>query len=190
MSGLAHDAFAAYIEFARRPKTRREMRELHIQCGKQAVYALIERAKAARQKARSWRDFKVGCSVLAYNREYALWDHPKYGERYKAFDGWNIKLSQDAEWMVCAEEMAITAAISAGYSMIILVVVCGEFQADDKTGVSGTTLRPCTKCRKIMRAVPIIHNRTRIVTIRPDESEHEVFTRHELTVLFREHVRT
>ncbi len=186
MSGLARDAFARDIAEARKPKSRRQYAWQHISSTKQAVPYLILRARIARRNSRSWRRYKVGCSLWAYRADFDHIDHPRYGERYRVFDGYNVKETEDAHLQLHAEQMAIEAARAAKYTMILLIVVCAKPQPDDKTGIAGKTLRPCKDCRRLMCTCPIVFNRTHVLTITPDRKVRELFTRRVMMKMFKE----
>ena len=140
---------------------------------------LIEKAKRAQLNASSYRNFHVGCALRAFKTN-AL----HVGERWAVFTGSNIKVVSDAR-PVCAEQLALGAAWSAGYDRIIAMVVVGEPQEDAESGLQPKTLHPCGECRKIFQAVPEVSPDTLLFTITPDEQVYEQLTIGELLQLHR-----
>jgi len=100
--------------------------------------ALTEKALEAYRRAISWRNFLVGCAVLA----------SKKGEGYKIFAGANCKTEKNG-YPICAEQVAIMATVAEGYDRIHYIVVVGKAQKDE-SGVLRETLHPCAKCRQIL----------------------------------------
>ena len=141
---------------------------------------LIEEAKRAQRNASSYRNFHVGCAVYAFKTVSAL----HAGERWAIFRGSNIKVAGDSR-PVCAEQLALGAAKSAGYDRIIAMVVVGEPQEDAESGLLSKTLHPCGECRKIFQAVPEVSSNTFLLTVTPDEQVYEQFTIGELLQLHR-----
>lgn len=116
---------------------------------------LAARARRARQRAISWRNFRVGCAVLAYSAE----------GRWKVFTGFNVKRAGDSrDGKVCAEVIAIYAAMKAGYDRIIGMVIVGKPEPE-----SLPTLRPCRECRLVFKALRM-RPETLVVTISSEDS--------------------
>lgn len=132
---------------------------------------LVWKAYAARERAISYRGFKVGCAVYAwrpYREAKEAWqvseDPADYmGVRWTTFTGANMKTAEDIR-PVCAEQVAVSAARMAGYTRIIGIVVVGEPQTDHDSGLSHRTLHPCGVCRRTLAALPEVHGDTPILT--------------------------
>ena len=125
-----------------------------------AAYALYWQAERSRHRARSWRNFCVGCGVFAYRE-----DPPLDAGRFRAFYGMNSKPEKDGR-NICAEPIPIDGATAIGYERAIGLVVIGETQEDEGHNIP-PTLRPCKFCRQFMRKSPIIMPETIIVTALP-----------------------
>ncbi|OGF26707.1 hypothetical protein A2477_00965 [Candidatus Falkowbacteria bacterium RIFOXYC2_FULL_47_12] len=109
--------------------------------------SLVEGAREALKHGISYRNFNVGCTVLA-------WSDQK--QEYKVFVGANLKAGAGTV-KVCAERVAIMSAVSAGYSFIAAIVVCGESQKDEASGIESPTLHPCDVCRETLYHL-IVHD--------------------------------
>jgi len=130
---------------------------------------LIEAAREAAADAISHRDYHVGAVVLAEN--------PDTGQ-ICAFPGANWKpVSHGLKY--CAEGDAISKALKAGYSRILLIVVAADQQPDDESRVVAPTAHPCGGCRRNLRGIPGIE-RVLFVTVRRDSDVVERFTFNEL----------
>lgn len=115
---------------------------------------LEESARSAAVFAFSYRGFQVGCAVLAWNSK----------GRYKIFTGSNIKPEEDGP-KVCAEQVAIGAARSEGYDLIVALAVAGEPQQDSVSGIYPPTLHPCWICRRLLGTLPEIRPDTVVLTL-------------------------
>jgi len=105
---------------------------------------LIAGAHEVRKEAISYRNFKVGCGVAA----------TKNGRQY-AFFAANRKPLK--EWgKICAEGLAIDAALEAGCDSINGLVVIGAPQIDHGSGMLSSVLHPCEKCRPMFLKLPQI----------------------------------
>ena len=141
---------------------------------------LIERAKEAQRNATSHRNFHVGCAVWAFKTNAI-----EVNGRWGIFTGSNIKVADNSR-PICAEQLALGAAKSAGYDRIIATVVVGEPQDDAESGLQSATLHPCGECRKIFQTVPQVSSDTLLLTITPDVRAYEHFTIGELIALHQE----
>ena len=124
-------------------------------------YMLVRARHAANSDAESYRNYFVGCTVLAFNAYAAM-----PGERYKIFSGSNIKIYPDQP-KLCAEPIAVAGAKNAGYKLIVGMVVVGTPQAEN--GKICSTLRPCMNCRTICSALDIVVPQTVIYTAHLEE---------------------
>ena len=122
----------------------------------------------------SYRGFRVGCAAYAYRPDaYYVED------RHKIFLGANLKPNHDkVRWpKVCAEQVAILGARSAGYTRVIGLVVAGAPQAAEESGIASPTLHPCGECRRMFTSLgDIVRLDTPIVTVRLKEYAVEAFT--------------
>lgn len=126
---------------------------------RQTQGGLIQHAFDARAKARSYRGFRVGATVLAYDAKRLA--------SYRFYSGYNIKLTSDGQ-KTCAEQMAVLAALSAGYQRIIAIGVVGPNQPDGESGKITPTLQPCGGCRRFLSSLPgIVAPDTLIITAPP-----------------------
>jgi len=119
---------------------------------------LANEAKKVAERARSYRGFRVGCALFAYN-PHAYY----YNDVHKVFRGVNIKLGPNSH-KVCAEQAAINAAISEGYILIIAMAIAGIPQVDDHSGINSDTLHSCVNCREFFGKLPEIKPDTLIRT--------------------------
>jgi cytidine deaminase len=128
-------------------------------------------AAQARTRARSYREFNVGCALLSFT-SLAPEQHA-----YSMHVGMNVKIEKDAR-AHCAEPFAIVSAEAAGCTHAIGMVVVGELREED-VGIC-TTLHPCAQCRLFMQNSPLIRPETLIVTAHPPKDgapgHHEVRT--------------
>lgn len=138
---------------------------------------LIERARKVAENAASYRGFKVGCALLARR--------PK-GEttlgHYKIITAANVKPLRDGP-KACAEQTALAYAHSNGFEHAVVIVIAGEPQADEKSGLETSTLHPCWQCRVLMKTLPLVTDETLIITIRNHAGEMEEHTFKELLQL-------
>ena len=105
---------------------------------------LIAGAHEVRKEAVSYRNFNVGCGVSA----------TKNGKRYTFF---RANRKPFKEWgTLCAEGLAIDAALEAGCDSINGLVVVGEPQIDHGSGLLCSVLHPCKRCRAMFLQLPEI----------------------------------
>ena len=146
----------------------------------QIIEYLIQRAREARAMADSWRAFDVGCSLLAFKA------HPvRVGDRYRIFNGTNVKPEEDDGVDMHAEGIALEAARMAQYDEVIGMVIVGEPEPHED---ASPTLRPCKKCRQFFTRSSLVINDTIIFTITHSEYEpeaFEIFTCKELLELYQ-----
>lgn len=122
---------------------------------------LVDRAREAAAGGRSWRNFQVGCALLACRparfQRISPWD-------FNVFTGANSKPTEHG-YNVCAERFAIYQAIAAGYDEILLMAVAGRPQPDTHSGHCALTLHPCGNCRTFLATTPEAEH-TRIITVK------------------------
>jgi len=135
-----------------------------------SLLTLREGALAAREQAISYRDFKVGCAVLARNPE------APEEERYYVFLGANMKVTKESR-PICAEQVAVQAARCAGYTDIIGIVVVGapQPQEDPDSGVDFLALDPCVECATTFRHTPGIEEDTYFVTFNTEIDQWKIY---------------
>lgn len=161
-AGMTPAEFKHYLD-----PTRAVSREEQLHRFNSARLTLYYQAVRMLSCAISWRNFNVGCAVLAFRQ-----DAYSYESRWRVFYGMNTKVQQDAR-NICAEPIPINAALSAAYTEIIGMVVVGMPQADNKG--EHLTLRPCAHCRQLMKHHPLVTPETVIITAVPVVDEAEVF---------------
>jgi cytidine deaminase len=140
--------------------------------------SLIKGAREALKNGLSYRNFNVGCAVLACSGQK---------QEYKVFVGANLKAGPGTV-KVCAERVAIMASVSAGYNFIVAIVVCGEPQKDEVSGVNSPTLHPCDVCRETLyhlivhdeRFETVVEFDTILLTVNKNTGEREEMTLREL----------
>ncbi len=134
---------------------------------------LIQRARQARKKANSYRHFRVGCAVLAYNPN-KLW------QPVRIFAAANYKPDKKGERNDHAEQRVIEKARKAGYTEILMLVLVGDYQVDQQSGRESLTLHLCGHCRDLSVQSPLITAHTIFIMERPDRTAREEFVRAEL----------
>ena len=122
---------------------------------------LMMRAMKASNRAQSWRNFNVGCAVLAYKADASIED------RWRIFVGANVKVTQDAR-PVCAEMTAILTALHSDFDRIIGLSVFGKPQdeEDRESGIKPKHLHPCPDCRKTMEKLSIVAHDTMLLCVK------------------------
>lgn len=126
------------------------MDRLHIDEFVRRLPELILEADIAWCYGESWRDFKVGSCVLAWN-----------GQDYRTFRGCNAKPLKDGP-KFCAETIAVQSAKAYGYDTIIAIIVVGQPQKHEEETV---TLHPCWVCRTFLAATKGVSEDTIIYTV-------------------------
>ena len=138
---------------------------------RQSIEHLYWKAVSARGKATSYRDFDVGCAVLA-----AKGGGPYSEPSWEVHLGMNTKVSRDAR-PVCAEPIAISSAYAAGCSWIVGIVVLGYRREED---IDIKTLHPCRECRNFMSEYPIVDNDPLVLPAEPPEGMSTIPGPHEV----------
>lgn len=122
------------------------------------VHVMREAQKVAENHANSWRNFRVGAVLHAYDLDP---ERPRLGQ----FFGANIKPSEDSDINIHAEQMAIRKARDAGFGWIAILGVWGKPQEDHVSGLVASTLHPCGRCREMFTdEVPEIDDDTLIMS--------------------------
>ncbi len=127
---------------------------------------LVAMARKSAQRGSSYREFFVGCAVLAYN-----------GRVYRIFRGVNLYPIK-GETKVCAEQSALGAARACGFDFLVAIVVAGDAQRDGESDISSPTLHPCGNCRRLLQSLPEVQGDTIVYTVgrgqRSPTEEHTV----------------
>lgn len=114
---------------------------------------LTQIAREAREQARNYRGFNVGCAILSYN-----------GMGYQIYRGTNA-MPVKGQTKVCAEQSAVcNLLLDDGCNFIVAIVVCGEAQSDGESEVVSPTLHPCGNCRRFLQGFPEVLPGTIICT--------------------------
>lgn len=126
--------------------------ELLLKRHRETYAGFYQRLVAAAAEARdslaySYRDFLVGCSVLAWNKEK---------DEYHIFSAGNYlagkRTLRPGQRKDCAERLAIEGAEAAGYNSIVAIVtVSSEKNTDAANDEDNATLKPCRQCRDFFR---------------------------------------
>jgi cytidine deaminase len=163
-------------------ETREWLHPNHVSVFFQLWEHLIDRAREAADKfAFSYRNFKVGCAVLAFSREQQMLAGYKVAG-YKVFTGFNVKPQSGDGPNIHAEEIAIGAARAEGYDTIVAITVVGETQEDHQSGKTMPTLHPCGRCRALLSALPEVKNSTIILTAHFKDNTCEIMECEELQI--------
>lgn len=137
----------------------------------ESVPMLVQRAREIRlddDETNSYR-IKVGCMALSTSLD---------GSEMGMFAGGNTKITK-AHGKVCAETRAIRRARRAGAGNIIGLVIVGDLQPDDGTGVFSPTLHCCEECRPNNLA-RFCNDDTLVMTVLPDSDNFQLHTAAEL----------
>lgn len=102
------------------------------------VLLALHRAREARELAVSYRDFNVGAAVMYFCFKPAV---------MQMVSGINIKPESESVVNIHAEQLALQKLKDRGASIISLIAVVGELQADTQSGMLAETLHPCGLCR-------------------------------------------
>lgn len=150
----------------------------HLYMFNQMKLFLAEQAReVALRSAVSYRNFSVGCALLAFNPNAYY-----YRSVHKVFRGANVKIGEGSH-KICAEQIAINAARAEKYPLIVGMAIAGVPQPDGKSGLKTETLHPCSDCRDLMQALPEILDDTRIFTAHLHEEIFAEFTVAELLAM-------
>lgn len=139
-----------------------------------ATYSQLPRfveqaARAARTKAVSYRDFRVGASACAFDDE---------GGRVGYFFGANYKPDADSP-KYCAELDIVKKVRSSQFNRIIALAVFGPSDFANVDPYPGPTLPPCGVCREMLATDPVFPEDLIIVTANK-EGDQELFLKDEL----------
>lgn len=120
----------------------------------------LNKAREARERAVSYRDFRVGASIMS------LRTNPS---NVCFYTGVNVKPEENSVINIHAEQLALNKLKEMGYDMVSMVVVVGETQPDQQSGKDMHTLHPCGLCRdKLLDSEYIDPDLTLIVCALPN----------------------
>lgn len=108
---------------------------------------LVAAAQAARDKAVSYRDFKVGCAVMAWKEglgedEYLIRTAGNFTPQKGQGRGHQKR---------CAERNALEAALTDNPELIIAITSVSKESNTDSPSVAHDVLHPCLDCRQLLR---------------------------------------
>lgn len=127
---------------------------------------LIDNVRETRRKGVSHRGFRVGAFAIAHHRYHGYWP---------PFWGANFKKDPDDQ-TICAELRLVKSAEKAGFDQIVVLAVSGPPQKDEISGRESPTLHPCWRCRELFKESPLIHPKTLIFAVHPEEDIFELRT--------------
>ncbi len=145
-----------------------------------AINSLIWEIRAANmisETARSWRNYRVGAAVLAYNFE-----NPAMG----SFVGANFKPEEGGGPNIHAEQAALAKARTAGLDHAIGIAVWGDPSDLDANPSQSPTLRPCRRCSEMFTTAPEVHPDTLILSGNTDLTTCEFYTAGELAKYYED----
>ncbi len=124
-----------------------------------ARFKLIQTAQLYWEKAVSYRDFKVGCAVLAW--------HPNEG--WVVYGAHNFKPEKKevrGEDKRCAERGALRMAEADGCTKIAAIVtVSDQRSTGDDEGTPHGVLHSCKDCLELFRELPSIDEQTIVYNV-------------------------
>lgn len=144
----------------------------------ESIPMMVEGAREIREKDSASYRIKVGSVALATDA---------VGESMGIFGGGNTKVTK-ADVKVCAETRAIRRAERAGMNNIIGLVIVGDAQPDDGSGLDSPTLHCCEECR-IGNLGRRSNPDTLVMTALPDTDRYQLQTAAELIELHEAVIR-
>lgn len=134
--------------------------------------------KAAADRAISWRNFRVGAAVFAFDGKDG---------RAGFFFGANYKPRQDSTDLYCAEPDAIGKAVDRGFEIIPALAVVGPATPGEVNEHESPTLHPCDKCRNMLSDSPLISEEHTVVVTANDQGDIELMSVSGLLALHGHH---
>jgi cytidine deaminase len=134
--------------------------------GGYALLALKSAQNAYNDLAISYRDFKVGAAAAAFN---------PVANRMDLVTGFNFKVDDTDLVNTHAEDIVIKKLERGGSYVVALLVVVGDVQPDQTSGLATATLHPCGKCRKMLSETPLISPDTIFMSATSDLGVVEVY---------------
>ncbi|MDO8626668.1 MAG: hypothetical protein Q7K39_04450 [Candidatus Magasanikbacteria bacterium] len=146
-----------WVPFENRPKLELPSPSERRALFEEGRFDLANRARAQMTRGVSYREFKVGCSVLAW--------HPTEGPiLYDAYNFKPVKKEEKGEAKRCAERNAIRFAEQDGCVKIIAIVTASREKSVSEK-YDHDVLHPCEECRSLFRTVPAIDQDTIVYNI-------------------------
>lgn len=142
-----------------------------------SVALLLKQPIEARDIALSWRDYRVGSVVLAYNLETGAMG---------TFVGGNVKPQPEGGLNLHAEQIAIAKARAASMSDVMAISVIADPNNQDANPTGAPTLRPCRRCSKMFEDSAEVDGRTRIFSTDLDLTACETYTAGELSAYYKD----
>lgn len=128
----------------------------------------IFRAREARELGVSHRNFKVGACAVALSY---------VDRRSYLISGFNAKPGPESLTNIHAEHIILAGAKKLGVDAVKLLVVVGDVQPDQQSGMDTPTLHPCGVCReRFAQDGSMVNEETLIISARPDLHTFEWFT--------------
>lgn len=138
-----------------------------------AVPDMVDMARTAARNAFSYRDFKVGSSVMVVDAHNAV--GLEMAESLK---------SRREKAKVCAEKRVLAKAVKAGFLYAPGLVVAGTTDKEkikEVTDVATPTLHCCNDCQQLFGVHPLMRRETLIVSVGEDRDAYQVMTAGEMT---------
>lgn len=128
----------------------------------------MERAKSFAPFAQSWREYKVGASVMMCNFQTGAMSY---------LSGCNVKPQTGKEGVnIHAEQMAIAKGRNQGLNRVLGIAVFADPIDDDANPNKLPTLPPCRRCVEMFVHAPEVDDKTIIISTNPDYSACELYT--------------
>lgn len=127
--------------------------------GRKLYYAACKARKHGEKLRKQYRNFYVGCALLAYSEKAVS---------YRIFTGYNTKPKKNVK-KKCAEVRAFEAAVKAGFTEAVSMVVVGLPQMDAGSKKHTLTLHCCPECRAFLVKHPLMKPDVPIVSATPPE---------------------
>jgi cytidine deaminase len=156
-------------------------------------HIVIRAREAAKERGRSYRDFRVGAAALLSSaKPELLRSIGRAGNTI--YTGSNWKLGKQ-ERNTCAEQEIVAQIRQQQYLFparkILALVIAGEPQdePDAESGLLTPTLHPCRHCRKLLAEVPEMKPDTVIITVGLTTDTMEIMLFRELLRLHATNIR-
>jgi len=108
---------------------------------------LIRASVQGSKQAISWREYRVGAAVFAYNFE-----KPAMGITI----GYNVKPFQNGQINLHAEQIALAKARALQLEYVVALAVWGDPHDINANAGQSPTLRPCKRCSKMFETEPMV----------------------------------
>jgi cytidine deaminase len=139
------------------------------------MMAIIRAAAHAEEMAESWRNYKVGAAVLAYNFE---------ARAFGVTVGANYKPQQGGGPNIHAEQVALAKARRIGFNEVFAIGVRADPEDDDANPRHLPTLPPCGRCKGMLADAPEVSDRTLVLSANLDLRQCEIYSVGELLAYY------